>query len=244
MRIAHLSDLHLCSTRDTIIYGVNPCDNLMRAISFLKTKQDIDLGVITGDVSNDGSPESYLIADELLSQLRFPIFVVNGNHDSASELRKEGYSKIVYNPSFIFGGVHFVALDSVAIADDGTNRSRGKISEHEFARLKDIVEESPKPIIIMMHHPAITTGSWLDRRILEDRERFIEYVSVSEKVIAVLSGHNHFATHESINGCLFNIAPSVSTSFSKNLLPFQEANHPGFDVIAMTQGISVETIEL
>lgn len=79
MRLLHLSDLHLCSSPDAVIYGVNPYDNLMRAIRKIQNISDIDLCVITGDISNDGSKESYELADQSLSPLPFPVYVTNGN---------------------------------------------------------------------------------------------------------------------------------------------------------------------
>lgn len=233
MRIAHLSDLHICSASDTVIYGVNPYEHLKRAISVLKTRNDIDLGVITGDISNDGSKQSYQIADKALSELNFPIYVLNGNHDNAGVLIMEHYSKMKYAPSFTYGGVQFISLNTVAIAEYGTNRSRGILSEGEFGRLTDSIAKSTKPIVVLMHHPATLTGSWMDRRILESRERFIDCVTSSGKVIAVLSGHNHNATHEQIKGCLFSTAPSVSTSFGVNLKPFEEANTPGLCIVSV-----------
>ena len=200
MKIAHLSDLHICSAPDAIIYGVNPYEHLRRAVSVLKERHDIDLGIITGDISNDGSKRSYEIADEVLSGVDFPIFVLNGNHDDAKVLLTEHYSKMEYAPSFTFDGVQFISLNTVAISEDGTNRSRGVLSENEFSRLADCIANCTMPIVVLMHHPATLTGSWMDRRILEDRDHFIDCVTSSGKVIAVLSGHNHNATHEQIKG--------------------------------------------
>lgn len=65
------------------------------------------------------------------------------------------------------------------------------------------------------------------------RDRFMDCVTSSDKIIAVLSGHNHCTTHEQIKGCLFSTAPSVSTSFGINLKPFEEANSPGLDILAI-----------
>ena len=245
MKVAHLSDLHICSAPDTIIYGVNPYEHLKREVSFLNERHDIDLGIITGDISNDGSKRSYEIADEVLSGLSFPIFVLNGNHDNAEVLLTAHYSKMEYLPSFTFDGVQFISLNTVAISEDGTNRSRGVLSESEFSRLADSFANCTMPIVVLMHHPATLTGSWMDRRILENRERFIDRVTSSEKVIAVLSGHNHYATHEQIKGCLFSTAPSVSTSFGINLKPFEEANSPGFDILSIEgNNVSFNTLNI
>lgn len=85
MRIAHLSDLHIDSQAD-VIYGVNPIDNLERAVSMLEKIQDIDAGIITGDNSNDGEDDSLMKADKILSSLNFPIYILAGNHDNVERM--------------------------------------------------------------------------------------------------------------------------------------------------------------
>ena len=87
MRIAHLSDLHIDSKAD-VIYGVSPKENLSRAVSLLKKIPDIDVGIVTGDITNDGEYESLVKADELLSPLGFPIYVLAGNHDNVEIVKR------------------------------------------------------------------------------------------------------------------------------------------------------------
>ena len=48
-----MSDLHIDSKAD-VIYGVSPKENLSRAVSLLKKIPDIDVGIVTGDITNDG----------------------------------------------------------------------------------------------------------------------------------------------------------------------------------------------
>lgn len=232
MRIAHLSDLHIDSSKDEI-YGVNPYGNLLKAILLLESYKGIDLAVITGDISNDGCQTSLLRADRAFARLRFPVFIINGNHDNAQELFESNFLKLRYEPQFNQGEIDFISVNTVAIADDGTNRSRGLLPEWELDRIKRFVAEGERKKIILMHHPAIETGSWLDRRILENRQLFINTLSTSDKVIAVLSGHNHYATNERIGNCLYCTAPSVSTSFNKDLAPFEEAFQPGFNILTI-----------
>ena len=244
MRVVHLSDLHLRSRRDAVVYGVTPYKNLCHAVSLLESRTDIDLGVITGDISDDGSTASYYLADEALLHLKFPIFVLNGNHDNLSTLIKGRFTKMRYETELTFDGVDYIFINTVGVAEDGTNRSRGVISEKEYSRLERFLNGGINPVVILTHHPVTLTGSWLDRRIMENRERFIECVTSSKHAVAVLSGHNHYASNSVIGSCLFSIAPSVSTSFDKDLPPFREAYRPGFNIVTIENGITVETVDL
>lgn len=234
MRILHLSDLHICSSADAIIHGVNPYENLQRAINKIKAiEQEIDLCVITGDISNDGTEESYELADMALSILPFPIYVTNGNHDSYRNLIRHSHKKLRFQRQVTIHGIDFLFLNSVGIADDGSNRSRGSLSNDELKQVMITLGQN-HPTIILMHHPAIETGSWLDRRILENRQSFINIVASSHKVIAVLSGHNHYSSNKAIGSCLYCTASSISTSFDKSLEPFEEAFNPGFNILKIT----------
>ena len=239
-----MSDLHIDSSNEEI-YGINPLQNLQRSVSALKEIKDITIGVITGDISNDGRIESYMKADEVLSQLPFPILITNGNHDDAEALLNTDFHKMRYEPFYTFNNTDFITVNTVVKAEDGRNRSSGIITRHELSLLKDRIIKSRNKIIILMHHPATPTESWLDKRILSNREDFYKTIALSQNIIAVLSGHNHYSTTVCIRSILFCTAPSVSTTFDKDLKPFEEAFKPGFNIINTDNGIcTVETIYL
>lgn len=243
MRILHLSGLHLCSSPDAIIYGVNPHENLMRVIRKIQNISGIDLCVITGDISNDGSEESYELADKALSILPFPVYVTNGNHDDYHNLIELRHRKLLSHPKISLQGIDFIFLNSVALAEDGSNRSKGLLCDNELERVKRIKEQK-NPAIILMHHPVLTSDSWMDRRILINRDEFLSVVASIPQIIAVLSGHSHRSFKRDIGPCLFSTSPSVSTSYSDYLRPYEEAYSPGFDLLSISQGITYNTLYL
>ena len=244
MWLLHLSDLHLCSSPEAIIYGVNPYENLQKAIEKIQAiKNNIDLCVVTGDISNDGSEESYELADKSLSILPFPVYVINGNHDNYHNLMEHRHGKLLSQPMISLQGIDFLFLNSVAISEDGSNRSKGLLSDNELERVKRIKDQK-NPTIILMHHPVLTSNSWMDRRILINREEFLSVVASIPQIIAVLSGHNHRSFKKYIGSCLFSTSPSVSTSYSDYLRPYEEANSPGFDMFSISQGITNNTLYL
>ena len=81
MKFAHISDLHIDSCKQ-VIYGVNPCKNLEKALTILTGFEDLDAVFLSGDISNDGKEASYLQADAMLSGLSVPVYCVLGNHDN------------------------------------------------------------------------------------------------------------------------------------------------------------------
>lgn len=119
----------------------------------------IDLAIITGVISNDGCRSSCLLADKAFAHLRFPVHIINGNHDNAQDIFETAFSKFKYNPVFSKEEIDFISVNTVAIAVDGTNRSRGVLPEEELGRVKSFIAERERKKIILMHHPATETGS-------------------------------------------------------------------------------------
>ena len=50
--------------------------------------ENIDCVLVSGDISDDGSSESYERFKLILAPLRLPIYVIPGNHDSRENMRK------------------------------------------------------------------------------------------------------------------------------------------------------------
>ena len=84
-KLIQLSDLHLVSPGKLTSKVLDTNAILEETINEILSKKDyfgqIDGLVVTGDISDDGSMESYLSAYEKLSKLNVPILVIPGNHE-------------------------------------------------------------------------------------------------------------------------------------------------------------------
>lgn len=228
MRLVHLSDLHIDSSKE-VIYGVNPVHNLQLAVEKLKSIPDIDVIVVTGDITNDGMKESYLKADSVLSALNRPVYVVLGNHDNQENFDaiKDSLTALKFTDCLTVKGYRILFLNSVITEAEGKNHSSGAFYEYT------LFEQGPEGVkdILVMHHPAIEVGGWMNRRILINRDEFRKRVSESRRVAAVLSGHNHHHFSREENGVLFTVGTSTSTTFSPEAKPFEEVYAPGLDIL-------------
>jgi 3',5'-cyclic AMP phosphodiesterase CpdA len=70
MRILHLSDTHLDRTDSPNADGVNARQSLRQMLGDLEAVRDIDVVVISGDISGDRSEEAYHAARELIVSSR------------------------------------------------------------------------------------------------------------------------------------------------------------------------------
>ncbi|HEX4701573.1 MAG TPA: metallophosphoesterase, partial [Pseudonocardiaceae bacterium] len=80
--LAHLSDPHLDG-------GTRNARRLSRAVGYLAAQPGpVDAVLITGDITDSGSPQDYAIAADLVSRLPVPVVFCPGNHDSRGELAR------------------------------------------------------------------------------------------------------------------------------------------------------------
>ncbi len=71
MRMAHLSDLHFGHHDEAVAAALAPELNA----------QELDLVVISGDFTQDGTEDEFQIACSFIDTLNAPVFAVPGNHD-------------------------------------------------------------------------------------------------------------------------------------------------------------------
>lgn len=241
-KIIHISDLHIDS-KNSIIYGVNPIENLKKIIEIIKNIHNIDYVIASGDISNDGTEKSYYLADELLCSIGLPVYATVGNHDAKEVIEKikDSLSCIQFPMELNVGdSLRFRFLDSVVKSEDGGNKGRGFIPKADLVALRDALASDFRKNILVIHHPSVEQGGdWIDRKMLTNRNDFNKVVTDSGNVLAVLSGHYHSTASDWINNVLFSIAPATSTTYGIYLKPYEEAYTPGFDILEIDEDFNM-----
>jgi 3',5'-cyclic AMP phosphodiesterase CpdA len=96
-RFLHLSDLHVVPEGQLVSGQLDTAGLLRVAIDTLIDRLDaigpVDAVLVTGDISDDGSAESYKIARRELERLGHRLLVVPGNHDDREAFRV-GFSNL------------------------------------------------------------------------------------------------------------------------------------------------------
>jgi hypothetical protein len=240
MRIIHLSDLHL--TNDVCIWGTDTNAHFTCAIDKIKGLKDIDAVVISGDLSNEGSIESYMLLDRTLATLDLPVYCCPGNHDNLDVF----FNK--YNS-------HNYRKDKIASIEDWDfiffntvveGMSRGFPQNDDIALLKSRIQHTSNNIAIVLHHPPIEQPGWLNRKLLEDREAVVKMLGCSNNVKLVLYGHTHYHMNKTINGILYSSASSTGFAFDPTLPKFEiAARQEAFSLISIeNDNISIENISI
>lgn len=227
MKFIHISDIHL-TENGREIWGVNTLDHFCKAIERIKDLDGIEGIFVSGDLSDDGSRWTYEFIDKAFSKIGIPTFCCPGNHDNLDEFYNS------YKPSFYnncemveLNGWNFIMLNSAV-----SGMSRGFFVPE---KLTNLIQQCKGPIAVILHHPPLEQKGWLNRKLLENRERFNEIIQHAKNVRLVLYGHTHYHANEFSNGIVYSSAPSVGFAFNPNLNKFEIADgEEGFSIVEIT----------
>lgn len=225
VRFAHLSDTHIGPTADDELYGTPTAPRLVRLVEhFNGLSDELDFVVHTGDVVRDPDEASYRLAADILSDLELPIYLCNGNHDSASLLNasfprpgQQLASDDRYAYRFETKGHRFVVLD--ARGPDAID-PHGRMDLPQLDALRRTLADRSMPTTVFLHFPALPLDcDWVDRMMLiENGDALHGLLSEhATQLRGVFFGHVHRATQTWADGVLY---VSSASSFCQ----FQ--NHP------------------
>lgn len=196
MRMAHLSDLHFGHHDETLAPTLAP----------ELDRQNLDLVVISGDFTQDGTEDEFRIARDFIDSLSAPVFAVPGNHDVPQlNLVRRLVSPYALYRKYIAPSLEpFVEIEGVAIAGLKTSRrvtpdmnwSNGFLDRRQLGALEGrLAAASPEAVrVIVAHHPLLypETGEPKRQRRVRRADRALQEFS-RLGVRLVLSGHFHLS---------------------------------------------------
>jgi Icc protein len=207
--LAQLSDLHIGATEEK----VDPLARLEAVVgAVLALPNSVDAVLVSGDISDDGSEESYRSARSVLDRFDCPVHVLPGNHDDRARLRDAfglpGTGAEPVNYSVEVGALRIVALDSNVPGQDP-----GRFGPRDLAWLDEALRKEPeRPTLLALHHTPLSTGlpGW-DAINLDpaEIEALGEVVARHLQLRAIVGGHLHRIAAASLAGCPVLSAPST-----------------------------------
>ena len=227
-KLIQLSDLHLVSPGKLTSKVLDTNAILEETINEILSKKDyfgqIDGLVVTGDISDDGSMESYLSAYEKLSKLNVPILVIPGNHDSRDPMRKVFHENVQFSKNssqfdwvFKFDETLIIGLDTLV---EGENF--GFLEEKSLDFLShQLSNNSGSDLVLLIHHPPIKTGIYfMDQIGLTNSSDLSECLKATNRPIKILCGHVHGVYHGLLGIHPVVSAPSICSAFEFNRQEF------------------------
>lgn len=231
MLFAHISDFHVFARAPETSLVRPDAEAAARKVvaDIAGLRPGVDAVLFTGDLTDGGSPEDYVLLLDILSPLRMPVFVVPGNHDRRATLRAAfaGRLPLGDGPRLDYearvGEVRILALDTLI-----EGRIEGALSPDQLAWLADRLRQPWGGLtLILMHHPAFPSGvPTLDAMALrEGRAELGRIVAGHSGPLRILSGHIHRPFQALWNGALCAVAGSPAFQHRLDLDP--AAAEPG-----------------
>jgi len=225
LRILHVSDTHLLGD-GARHYGVVDTTAALRSVlERASTVSDVDVVVLSGDLSDDGSPASYRTLVELVepwaAERGAVVVPAMGNHDLAA-----GFEEVLgeRERTVLVRGFRVVTVDtSVPGAGYGRldpaqlDRLRGALAGLEdpdrATRPGEAAYAPLRRTVVVLHHPPVPARSALLAALeLQDPNALLELCEDAGAVGAVLAGHYHHALMATAGRIPVVVAPGVANS--------------------------------
>jgi 3',5'-cyclic AMP phosphodiesterase CpdA len=209
MRILHISDIHIGPYDAPNSRGINARESLRRMLTDLAAVPDVDAVVVSGDVADDGSPEAYTAARDMVREFarrkRAPVIFCTGNHDERGAFAKvlgSGHLDadgddlavaVADSPegeraaASIIGGRRFITLDSLV-----PGKVYGRVGARQLDWLRAVLAvPAPRGSVVVLHHPPITLDVEIQQALgLQNAAELADAVRGTD-VRLILCGHFH-----------------------------------------------------
>jgi 3',5'-cyclic AMP phosphodiesterase CpdA len=223
-RILHLTDTHLVVPRDRVSGVLDTAALLQRAVAAiagaLPRIGPVDALLVTGDLSDDGSVESYELFRRLVAPLDLPLLAIPGNHDRREAMRAAFRDLDLFADAGRLNwvrdvdGMRLIGLDTLVEGSGG-----GVVDEATLAFLDESLA-TPGPVLLAMHHPPFACGiRFMDGIGLAGIEALRAVLERSPADIRILCGHLHLVATGSVGRIPAIVGPSPCSTFRVDFRP-------------------------
>ena len=224
LKFVQLSDIHYTTKKeDTTFKALSHSKELLEdAISQINSIPNLDMIIITGDLTDSPSVDAVEEVMPYVKQFHTPWYQAFGNHDIAisGKLTKTKYLELLRdnNNDFTFENSyysfspkkHFRVIVLDAIIDDRVT-GNGFIPEEEMQWLDNELSASKDEVImIFMHHPIKEPFKSPGHR-LNNAQELTNLILKHNKPVAFFTGHYHASKIYQENNILYVCSPSLVT---------------------------------
>ena len=203
--IVQISDCHLPADDQQEYRGIKPYEKL-QALLYKVEQLKPDLLLATGDLSEDGSIESYQALKQFFEPFDIPILTLPGNHDDAELLAGTFPGSPVDRVEVSeYGPWQIIRMNSCL-----PGKPEGRLGEPMLKELDKILGDSTQRsrLIALHHQPLPMACPWIDRFPLLEPEAFLHLVDQYPQVKTVVWGHVHQVYEVDRNGTTMLGGPS------------------------------------
>jgi len=225
--LVQLSDSHLFAEADTALLGMNTRASLQRVIELVCEQQPrIDLVLATGDLSQDGTLESYQQFRDMTRPIGAPARWIPGNHDEPQVMALAAVHSDLLEPVVDIGNWRITLLDSAV-----PGSVPGYLQDQQLQLLAQALSEAPSRhhLVCLHHHPVPIGCAWMEPIGLRNPEALFAVLDRFPQARALLWGHVHQEIDRERNGLRLLASPSTCIQFAPGSEDFQVSEQaPGY----------------
>jgi Icc protein len=233
-RIVQLTDTHIVAPGAKAYGVVDTATALRQAVAHIKTlhrlSSGIDAVILTGDLTDHGTPEEYAHLAAILSELDLPLHAIPGNHDQREPMRDAFKAEPLFSnarrtPMPQSGPVNWCLtlsdFDVIGLDTLVEGEPHGELSQETLDWLDStLVARAGRPVLVALHHPPFDTGvGHMDENRLRDAEALIGIASGHNGPLQIICGHVHRYITTQIEGVPMMIAPAPAHAVTFDLTP-------------------------
>jgi 3',5'-cyclic AMP phosphodiesterase CpdA len=220
--ILQISDTHIAPEGALVSGRLDTSDALTRLVARLTGIRDqigpIDALLVTGDLSDDGSAESYARFKSMIAPLDLPTYVITGNHDARDPMRAAFAKDLPACGPMDWirrvGDIHLIGLDTLV-----EGQGAGTLSSDSLSFLQNALSHAgDAPVLLALHHPPFACGiGFMDKIGLTNRQALRDVLAGFNGTLRIVCGHIHSMIVSDVAGHIAISAPSPASTFAYDL---------------------------
>lgn len=246
IRLLQISDPHLFAEPNGTLLDINTYASFQQVVKEIQGSAfPYEAILATGDLVQDGKPQSYQRFCETVKVLQKPVFWTTGNHDYQPNMYKvlATYPEQIIPHKHIYLGDHWqlLLLDSQVYGVP-----HGELSQVQLDWLNEkLATMTNRYTMIALHHHLISTQSaWLDQHNLRNTQALMDILTAYNakqtaqgspyQVKAIMYGHIHQEVATYLNDILVLATPSTAVQFKPHSNQFAlDSTQPGWRELSL-----------
>ena len=239
LKVVQVSDCHVSADPNADYRGFRAGSMLESLLPAIRGFQP-DILLLTGDVSEDASAESYGRVSALLCSIGAPVLALPGNHDDPKTMAR-------FFPNGPWDGPRFHSEKSwqlVLLDSTRPNEIAGHFPEGQLEGLSaGLASTQAKHILVALHHQPLEVGSpWIDKYALRAPGALLQIIERDSRIRCLTWGHIHQDFAANLGGIhLLGSPSSVANSIPGREKFTADAAGPACRWLILGRGGGVET---
>ena len=237
--LIQLSDTHLCADITRKQRGINTRDSFdavtRLAADHLQAARHI---IVTGDISEDCSLESYQYIQQTLDHHSATNSFLPGNHDLIATMLQV-VSQPSWPSSHRVGSWLLIGLNT-----QHAGQTAGQLDPQQLSVLDQLLQDNSKlPTLVALHHPPVSTdSSWMDGISLLNQSDLRQVLQKHNQVKAVIFGHAHQEVDKTLDNIRWLGCPSTCVQFLPGTdTGYSDTRFPGYRWLKLFDNGDLET---